>query len=318
MDLSKTTLRRAVQDPSRDRVMDDLYQANHAAVSRVCSSILRNADDAADATQEVFVIALESLDPAAKKAAARAWLITVARNYCLDLLRRRKRLGKALVRLGPDSGGTDMETAVADRDFVDVVFKQLSTRERQALWQSAVESRPLADIAGRLQLSYMAAAQVLHRARRHAVQVATRVAVVFGIVQLGRHRPGFGGLGAAQRFAALAAVPLIVVSMNASSPATQAASASAAPQEVVSNPVANAPNTGAGTESSAGLQPSPSAAGGGGQGAGLTPAGSTATLNSATDALGQLLRRLPSVPPGAAKPVTVPTVPALPSPPPIP
>jgi DNA-directed RNA polymerase specialized sigma24 family protein len=51
-----------------------------------------------------------------------------------------------------------METAVADRDFVHVVFKQLSKRERQALWQSAVESRPLADIASRLRLSYMAAA----------------------------------------------------------------------------------------------------------------------------------------------------------------
>src|SRR5216683_5027078 len=136
----------------------ELYQANRAAVSRVCSSILRHADDAADATQEVFVIALESLDPSAKPAAARAWLLTVARNHCLDLLRRRKRLGEALVRLGTDGGrAPDMETAVADRDFISVVFKQLSKRERQALWHSAVESRPLGDIAGRLRLSYMAA-----------------------------------------------------------------------------------------------------------------------------------------------------------------
>ena len=292
-------------------MIDDLYQANRAAVLRVCSSILRNADDAADATQEVFVIALESLDPAAKDGAARAWLLTVARNHCLDLLRRRKRLGKALVTLGPDDGrGTDMETAVADRDFVDVVFKQLSRRERQALWQSAVESRPLADIASGLRLSYMAAAQVLHRARRRAVQAAARVAVVFGIFQLGRQRSGVGPLAAATRLAAVAAVPLIVVTMNTSSAIPPAASASSAPAAVsasnVQTPHPNPPpQRGRETVGTTGIPDS------------VLP-GSTASLNSATDTVGKLLRSLPSVPPvGGTLPVT-PSVPALPSPPPIP
>ena len=292
-------------------MIDELYQANRAAVLRVCSSILRNADDAADATQEVFVIALESLDPAAKNGAARAWLLTVARNHCLDLLRRRKRLGKALVTLGPDdSRGTDMETAVADRDFVDVVFKQLSRRERQALWQSAVESRPLADIASGLRLSYMAAAQVLHRARRRAVQAAGRVAVVFGIFQLGRQRSGAGPLAVATRLAAVAAVPLIVVTMNTSSAIPQAASASSAPAAVsasnVQTPHPNPPpQLGRETVGPTGIPDS------------VLP-GSTATLNSATDTVGKLLRSLPSVPPvGGTLPVT-PSVPALPSPPPIP
>jgi RNA polymerase sigma-70 factor (ECF subfamily) len=286
-------------------MIDELYQANRTAVLRVCSRILRNADDAADATQEVFVIALESLDPTAKPGAARAWLLTVARNLCLDLLRRRKRLGKALVTLGPDdSRGTDMETAVADRDFVDVVFKQLSRRERQALWQSAVESRPLADIAIRLRLSYMAAAQVLHRARRHAVQAAARVAVVFGIFHLGRQRPGAGPLVVAQRLAAAAAVPLIVVSMNASSSVPQPESAAPPAISAVGPASLAAPNP-----TTLALPSIP----GGGPAAQLP--GSTATLNSATDAVGQLLRSLPSVPPVAVQPSALPSVSALPSPP---
>src|SRR5260370_5501059 len=126
----------------------ELYQANRGAVLRVCSSILRNADDAADATQEVFVIALESLDPSAKPSAARAWLLTVARNHCLDLLRRRKRLGKALTTLGPDgSRGTDVETAVADRDFVDIVFKHLSKRQRLPPCHSPPPTPPPADLS---------------------------------------------------------------------------------------------------------------------------------------------------------------------------
>ena len=291
-------------------MIDELYKAHRAAVLRVCSSILRNADDAADACQEVFLIAIESLDPAAKPPAARAWLLTVARNHCLDLLRRRKRLGKALVTLGPDDGrGTDMETAVADRDFVDVVFKQLSLRERQALWQSAVESRPLADIASGLRLSYMAAAQVLHRARQRAVKAASRVAVVFGIFQLGRQRAGAGALTAAQRVAAVVAVPLIVVSMNASSPTPQAASASAAP---------------AATSRSSGVvprNPLPALLQRGTDTSALPDSlrsGATSALNSATDAVRGLLKPLPSVPPVLAPTPALPSVPPLPSPPPIP
>ena len=295
-----------MQNATRDQMIDDLYQAHRAAVLRVCSSILRNADDAADATQEVFLIALESLDPAAKNGAARAWLLTVARNHCLDLLRRRKRLGKALVTLGPEDGRkTDMETAVADRDFVDIVFKQLSRRERQALWQSAVESRPLADIASGLRLSYMAAAQVLHRARRRAVQAAARVAVVFGIFQLGRQRSGVGPLAVAQRIAAVAAVPLIVVSMNASSPIPQAASATAAPAAVSAAGPASAAggSIGALQGQVPGVVPNPSS---------VLP-GSVGVLNSAETTVDQLVRKLRPVAPSPAPLPTVPTPTAIPT-----
>lgn len=171
----------------RSAWLAELYESNFSRVFRICSGILRNPDDAADASQEVFLTAAGSLRPGTSKAAVRAWLQTVARNHCLDVLRRRKRLGRALVTLGPDGDGrTDVAATVADRDFVDGILKKLSPRERQALWQSAVEHRAVDDIAGRLQLSYMAAAQVIHRARRHAMELATRVAIVFGMLRLGR------------------------------------------------------------------------------------------------------------------------------------
>jgi hypothetical protein len=201
-----------------------------------------------------------------------------------------------------------METAVADREFVGIVFKQLSKRERQALWQSAVENRPLADIASRLRLSYMAAAQVLHRARRRAHQAAQRVAVVFGIFHIGRYRPGAGPLVVAQRVAAAVAVPLIVVSMNTSSAVpTPASDAPAAISRSASqnNPSASRGGQGGGPEVKL---PNPDS---------VVP-GSTGTLNSATDTVNQLLRSLPAVPPVAGKPPALPSVSALPSPPPIP
>lgn len=290
--------------------LDELYQSNHAAVFKVCSSILRNPEDAADATQQVFLVALESMDPATKSGTARGWLLTVARNHCLDLLRRRKRLGKALATLGPDAHpGTDLETAVADRDFVDVVFKQLSKRERQALWQSAVESRPLADIASRLQLSYMATAQVLHRARQRALRAAARVAVVFGVFHLGRQRPGAGTLVSAQRLAAVAsvaAVPLLAISITGSSPERLQAPHVPSVVSVPATPaVPGAPSAGVGSLSGAlpSLAPNPDS---------LLP-GSAGTLNAATDAIGRLVKQVSS---GIdSSPQALPSIPALPSPP---
>jgi DNA-directed RNA polymerase specialized sigma24 family protein len=56
-------------------------------------------EDAADATHEVFLRAANSLSKAPDIAQARAWLTKVARNYAIDLLRRRERFGSAMTTL---------------------------------------------------------------------------------------------------------------------------------------------------------------------------------------------------------------------------
>jgi RNA polymerase sigma factor (sigma-70 family) len=206
----------------RSAWLAELYESNVGPVFKTCSGVLRNPDDAADVSQEVFLIAADSLQPGTSKPAARAWLQTVARNLCLDVLRRRKVAGRALVTLGADGQSVaDPATAVADRDFVNGIFKKLSPRERQALWKSAVEHRPIDEIAGQLQLSYAAAAQVLHRARRRALALAARVAIVFAILRLGR-RASRISLTAAR----VAAVPMIAISaisiQTSGTPATAA------------------------------------------------------------------------------------------------
>jgi RNA polymerase sigma-70 factor, ECF subfamily len=195
-------------DSERSAWLAELYESNLNPVFRTCARVLGNRDDAADASQEVFIIAAGSLQPGASKAQIRSWLQTVARNHCTDLLRRRKRLGRALAVLGVEEDPrSDAAVRVADRDFVDGILRKLSPRERQALWHSAVEHRGIGDIAGRLQLSYMATAQVIHRARKHALQLAARVAIVLGAIRLGRSASRVSL--AAMR---LAAVPVIAIS----------------------------------------------------------------------------------------------------------
>jgi len=109
--------------------------------------------------------------------------MTVARNHCLDVLRRRKRLGSALALLAADGrGAPNCDVAVIDRQLLAAVLHELGKRDRLVLWQSAVERRPLGEIASYLGLSYMAAAQLRHRARTRASMIAARLAALLGIL----------------------------------------------------------------------------------------------------------------------------------------
>src|SRR3981081_493 len=97
----------APMSPEQRRWLSALYESNFSAVLKRCGTILKSGEDAADAAHEVFLIALNSLAPDTEEKRARAWLLTVAHNHCLDLLRRRQRFGRALLNLGadPDAGG---------------------------------------------------------------------------------------------------------------------------------------------------------------------------------------------------------------------
>jgi RNA polymerase sigma-70 factor (ECF subfamily) len=202
----------------RRRWLSELYEANSAAVFNLCRRRLTSREDAADATHEVFLRAAASLSEAPDTPQARAWLITVARNHCIDVLRRRERFGSALVTLASTAdAGSDSVRAVEDRQLLLAVLRQLDVRDRQALWESAVERRPLAEIASSFGLSYAAAAQVLHRARRRASVVATRLAVILGLAQLGRAARRSNLVLRGQQVAAVVVVPLVIAAVVVSS-----------------------------------------------------------------------------------------------------
>jgi RNA polymerase sigma-70 factor (ECF subfamily) len=302
------------------QVLGDLYQANFPRVLSLCRSLLRSPEDAADAAHEVFVKAIGGLQPGASAESARSWLLTVARNHCLDVLRRRHRLGKAMitVQAGWESGA-DPAMAIADRQVVGSIFRQLRLRERQALWQSAVEGRPLAEIATELRLSYMAAAQLLHRARRRAALVAGKVAVFVGLVQVARaaRRAALAGSGSQQLLAA-AVLPLILATVTVSSspaptqlaPPAFSASAGGVTGGGLRNPAAR-PNS----DGAAGF----AAPAGGGASGGATPGGlpssATSALSSAAFILDRSLGQLSSI----TRALPSPQVPAvIPSPVPVP
>ena len=203
---------------ARRRWLSELYEANSAAIFNLCRRLLNSREDAADAMHEVFLRAAASLFEPPRSPQARGWLTRVARNYCIDLLRRRERFGSALITLAAtaDPGGDSVQS-VEDRELLTTVLRQLGVRDREALWQSAVELRSLPEIARSFNLSYTAAAQLLSRARRRAVLVAARLAVILGLAQLGQVFRRSNAAHRGQQLAAVVVVPIMVAAVVISS-----------------------------------------------------------------------------------------------------
>ena len=147
-----------------------LYVTYRPGVFATCLDVLGNAEDAADATQEIFARALPVLDGVQHP---NAWLQTAARHHCLDVVRRRRVAERAGVpRWAGDRQEADPGEVVVQRQHAATTMAALPERERRALAHVAIRDATVGEIAVALQLSYAAALQLLSRARRRAVQVA--------------------------------------------------------------------------------------------------------------------------------------------------
>jgi len=112
----------------------ELYTAHYRQVRGLCRQLLGSADRAEDAAQEAFARAYRafaSYDPAQPFA---GWVMSIARNYCLDLLRRR---GKEVALFGSEAE----EAAAAEAPGVDGLGAAL-TQERATAVNAAVAKLP--------------------------------------------------------------------------------------------------------------------------------------------------------------------------------
>ena len=72
---------------SMDEEWAELYQRHVSSVYKLCYVYLRNAADAEDAVQSVFLKLLQAKISFNDCEHEKAWLITAARNHCKDMLK---------------------------------------------------------------------------------------------------------------------------------------------------------------------------------------------------------------------------------------
>ncbi len=147
-----------------------LFTDHHAPVLATCRAILRQHEAAEDATQEVFARV-----PAHRGVIvdARRWLLEVARNVCIDMLRHQRR--RAALSLDTDRAGFapfDPHHEVIERMFLYWVLGQLPVREGAVLSRQLLLDEPLDMVARNLGVSYAVAGKLAARAKRRTAAIA--------------------------------------------------------------------------------------------------------------------------------------------------
>jgi len=153
------------------RIAQDDMQALHCLYEQVKTpvyafalSVLKNAHDAEDVLHDTFV----SLYTAAKgyrpDGKPMAWIMTVARNHCLQKLRARQKQADLPEEDWEDLVVTREDTGAEDRLILQQCMNVLSDEERQILVLHAVAGFKHREIAEMLELALPTVLSKYHRA----------------------------------------------------------------------------------------------------------------------------------------------------------
>jgi RNA polymerase sigma-70 factor (ECF subfamily) len=74
---------------TKEAAFGDLYRTHYRRVRGLCRQLLGAPERAEDAAQETFARAYRAFASYDREQPFAAWIMSIARNHCLDLLRRR-------------------------------------------------------------------------------------------------------------------------------------------------------------------------------------------------------------------------------------
>ena len=143
-------------------------------IYKYCYQILKNKDEAEDATQEVFLRAYTKLDTYDDRHKFSTWLYSIAFHYCIDRLRKRQFQliswdGMAAWQHLPDQNSPQPECAVIETETIQDVQELLNTlspEHRQAVFLKYWQCMSYQEIAETLNTTVSAVKSRLFRARR--------------------------------------------------------------------------------------------------------------------------------------------------------
>jgi RNA polymerase sigma factor (sigma-70 family) len=150
------------------------YESYAPALYTYCRSLLRDADDAADALHDTFIVASQKLDGLRDPERLRPWLYAVARNECLRLLNARRRTAALEDADEVSDESADVTAGVRQdelRDLVRSALDGLNAGDREILDLSMRHELSGAELGAALGVSANHAHALLSRARSQ-VEVA--------------------------------------------------------------------------------------------------------------------------------------------------
>ena len=145
-----------------------LVEQYHQPVFRFSRNLIGDDHDAEDITQEVFLAAFDRLASYnAKRASLQTWLFTIARNRCVNYLKRTRPVidGEAFANTQPAASNDDS----ARNEFwscLDKALDALPLEQKTAFVLAEIEGLPYADIAHIEQTTLGTVKSRIHRAKQ--------------------------------------------------------------------------------------------------------------------------------------------------------
>lgn len=156
-----------------------LVEKHKQSVFGLCYRLLGASEESRDASQEAFVRAYTGIRDFDARQPFAAWVLRIARNHCIDLLRRRRPTLALEARSDePESGvapelrdhfATTGEEAMQEREAqrdLDLAVAALPLRYREVIALFHVQHKSYAEIADTLGVPMGTVMTWLHRARK--------------------------------------------------------------------------------------------------------------------------------------------------------
>jgi RNA polymerase sigma factor (sigma-70 family) len=165
-----------------EAAFEELYLRYRGRIRTYASGILADADEAEDVTQEAFISALRRLRDTEQPIAFKPWIYQIAKNACLDELRRAQRslevpfdddqqsLDQTIELLSRDPGPEFAVESKQQLEDLRGAFRGVSRLHHRILVLRELEGRSYSEIGASLGMSRPVVESTLFRARRRLAE----------------------------------------------------------------------------------------------------------------------------------------------------
>src|SRR3954453_16139248 len=166
----------------REDAFDVLVDRYRPRLLAFCRNMMRSSEDAEDVLQEVFVNAYRAIRADDRPIAAKAWLYRIARNRCLNELRRNTAAGVESMDVFETTDPTAIEAVERREHIKEIVVdvKRLPEQQRAALILREMEGLAYQQIADVLDTTVPSVKSLLVRARMGLAEAAEARAMACG------------------------------------------------------------------------------------------------------------------------------------------
>lgn len=145
-----------------------LVERHYKGVFALCLGILGNIPDAEDAAQETMLKGFLRIKKLRRQDQFEWWILQIARNLCIDFLRRKKRIRAPGVKESRPSG-----VRASENDHLQQAIRRLPQELRVPLTMFYFDGKNARTIAKKLSISHSGACQRIRNARKQLHELLT-------------------------------------------------------------------------------------------------------------------------------------------------